>query len=135
MIDTYLAFTSPSGVASSCRLLVNGHCVVASDINDGASVTNSVEAIATAAVAEYDLDPRQLVFIEHYPTTPGSTADYDQERCARVTFTWSDGQAHTPAWKHVSKADAEALLRAPIRIEAVVAVRAATRARRDERER
>lgn len=120
MEDTCFAYTAPNRVRSACRLLINGNCVLVSDLNQGVSVTNGAATIATAVVREYGLDPEQLVFIEHYPADLAKSNDpFLRERCARVTFAWSNGVASRPQWSHVDKDMAENLLGARIEIEGI----------------
>lgn len=70
-------FEFPAGAyprAGRCHVRVydqgGGECVLLltdlGDENPGASVTNAVETIATAAVRRYALDPARLTVVEHY---------------------------------------------------------------------
>src|SRR5437763_13794637 len=81
------------------KFTMPGHChlrvlrgklqalVVATEIptNPGKSVTNTVAYIATLAVKQFGLDPKQTLFIEHY--TPESYEGHDdRETYDHVTF-------------------------------------------------
>ncbi len=91
-----------SGRMSTCHLRVyrlanNVAFAIATELaeNRGPSITNSAEALATAVVREYDLDPDKTHFIEHYTHEPET---YDL-----VSFTWKDGLACCATWKPTSK--------------------------------
>jgi hypothetical protein len=67
------------------------------DGNPGASVTNAAENIATEIVATFGVDPRHLIYIEHYRTDRyggGLPSTWDV-----VTFDWSGQGAAHPQWK------------------------------------
>jgi hypothetical protein len=58
---------------SKCRMRVfeydGRQIAVASELedNEGTSVTNAAEYIATLAIGQYGLDMRRLLWVEHYP--------------------------------------------------------------------
>ncbi|MVM28397.1 hypothetical protein GO755_00020 [Spirosoma sp. HMF4905] len=63
------------------------------------SVTNAAEQIATEVVRQYGLDPRRMLFVEHYPESyrPKSEGEsYDL-----VTFTWGKYGAYSPTWRYM----------------------------------
>jgi hypothetical protein len=59
---------------------------VESPINQGMSVTNSAEDVATQIVQEFALDPQKTLFIEHYPYRGEGL--WDKETWDIVEFTW-----------------------------------------------
>jgi len=100
-----LSFRAPNGYPSSCDVTVYAAIplVVASETGEGMSVTNAADVIATAVVHRHDLDPRRLIYVEHYseeqrPLPFG-------ECYSLVTFTWNGKQAKSPAWQHLPNAD------------------------------
>ena len=63
------------------------------------SVTNAAEQIATEVVKQYGLDPQRMLFVEHYPEAQRPMPygeSYDL-----VTFTWKEGRATKPIWRHL----------------------------------
>ena len=99
---------------SICRLRVYeswaGTILLASELadNPGFSITNSAEALATALVERYSLDPGRAVFLEHYDRAsyPGMPREPTFDA---VSFTWAGGCASAPRWKRLSGADLGAL--------------------------
>ncbi len=83
--------------AGQCHLTVTEGertIVLASEINEGRTVTNAVEAIATKAIQTFQIDPQQVLFIQHVP----------QEGYFEVHFHWElgpDGRpvATAPEWE------------------------------------
>src|SRR5260370_42534558 len=55
-------------------------------INQGMSVTNSVEDVATQIVEEFALDPKKTLFLEHYPYR--GEGMWEKETWDSVEFTW-----------------------------------------------
>ncbi len=131
------------GRAARCHLRLyeqgNGEVVlVATDLGDanpGASVTNTIEAIATAACLAFDVDPARLTVVEHYDDRRADRADAigrtDGEsfdvvsfrrvprprgaaRPAVVGWPGEDGRGGNafegPHWKRISRHTAEALI-------------------------
>ena len=97
--------------------------VIATELNrsPGASVTNTAERWAAEVCREYLLDPLKTVFIEHYDRRDGRIdPDFAPETFDTITFKWSDARsykeldqplfAEKPEWKHVTKAEVEALI-------------------------
>jgi hypothetical protein len=66
-----------------------------------------VENLIDQIVREFNLNPTQVVWIEHY--TPGfrkpSCADFNQ-----VTFEWNNGQAKHPTWHALAPETLQALI-------------------------
>lgn len=113
--DVIFNFTAPNGVESACRLLINNSIVVASDVDEGSSVTNAAEEIATLVVSQFKISPDRLVWIEHYP------GDSEQdETLDLVQFNWGGGKFSEPRWTRITRAAAEALFGAPIRAGGIV---------------
>jgi len=74
--------------------------VIATEVatNQGQSVTNAIDLIATLAVNQFRLDPARTRFIEHY--TPESYEGAEQvETFALVEFTWREREASNPQWR------------------------------------
>jgi hypothetical protein len=105
-------FTDPNGRDAHCRIeLVPASggrgpaddrvVVIATELidNPGMSVTNAVEALATQACEQFDLNPRSVVWIEFYgyPANedPLAARPYDRVRFASVN---SRGPLGHPSW-------------------------------------
>lgn len=61
------------------------------------SVVNSIEYLATWACTKYDLAPRNLVVIQHFPT--GWSYLGEREDWRLVEFDWEAGRAFSPEWQ------------------------------------
>ena len=97
-----LKFTPPNRVPSSCDITIYRaiQLVVVGETGEGMSITNAAEIIATELVRQQGLDPRRMLYIEHYPEAQrpqpfGETYDL-------VTFTWDGNQARNPEWRHLT---------------------------------
>ena len=57
------------GCDSHCELEIIGNLVIATEVesNQGTSITNMAEHLATRICYHYSLDPQSLIWIEHYP--------------------------------------------------------------------
>lgn len=78
--------------------------VIATDINEGNSVTNEGENIATLVCRQENIDHKDLVFVEHYGKGKGMAETYDL-----VTFDWnaSKKEFHNINWIPWTKVKAE----------------------------
>ena len=84
--------------------------VVATNTGPGVSrsadaVTNACEIIANQVVAQYNVDPQKMIFIERYhPGTREQTTDL-------VKFDFADGKAFRfPKWTHIPREDFEKMV-------------------------
>lgn len=61
------------GCESHCTLAIYGNLVIATeaDDNEGTSITNMAEHLATRVCHQFQIDPLKLVWIEHYPERGG----------------------------------------------------------------
>jgi len=81
------------------------------------TITNAAEAIASAVVRNFNVDPRTTIWFEHLPS-------YSSERLGRpyaraeefdqITFEWTDDTAVDAHWTNSSRAAVEALIGAPL---------------------
>ena len=62
------------------------------DINDGTSVTNASEQLATEIVREEGFNPLDCRFFETY-------SQYNYESIDEIEYTWENGVAKNPQWK------------------------------------
>lgn len=72
------------------------------DNNPGASITNAAENVATEIVKKFDLDPKHLIYIEHYRHGRWGGCEYGhglRSSWDHVTFDWNNGRASHPQWK------------------------------------
>lgn len=78
--------------------------VVATDINEGNSVTNEGEHIATLICLQENIAPADLIFVEHYPASVSFEETYD-----RVVFDWDTFRKEfkNPRWTHWTRAKVE----------------------------
>ncbi|GAB3963590.1 hypothetical protein GCM10028805_66150 [Spirosoma harenae] len=94
-------FKASNGYTGSCDLIIYRkiQLVIVSETGEGMSVTNAADTIATEIVKRYGLDPKRMLYIEHWPGHQGF-ATYI-ETYDLVTFTWNKYGASSPAWKHL----------------------------------
>lgn len=90
--------------------------VVATELpdNPGASITNRAEHLALQVCRHLEIEPEQLVWVEHYPDQrPAGSRFHNpvlEEHFNLVAFHW-DGKAFTrPQWMRVKKEFVEALI-------------------------
>lgn len=104
-----LDFKAANGCPSACNLTIHREIslVIATEINVGSSVTNSCERIANEVVRRYAIDPKRLMFIEHYPAEQrDGTPTYDL-----VTFKVIGETLYNPAWRHIPLSEIESILK------------------------
>ncbi len=89
--------------------------------NPGTSVTNAAEIIATMFCERYGLNPRQVIFIEHYPDSRTQARDGSrrrdmmfEEHFDRVTFAAISREGVNwclalPQWKRMAREQVERL--------------------------
>lgn len=104
-----LQFRAHNGILSSCKLTIypDIQLVIVSETDEGSSVTNSAEIIATEVVKCYGIDPSRMVFVEHYPAA--QRPQFRGESYDLVTFTWEGNIATKPNWQPISMAELDAL--------------------------
>lgn len=94
-----LHFRGPNRYPSSCdiRIYRKSSIVIATDIDQGTSVTNACDIIANEVVSQYNIDAQRLFFIEQYrPDRPDQTTDL-------VQFDFVDMKVFRhPRWTHIS---------------------------------
>lgn len=127
IIDTFKVFDGIHRTPTLCRLWIHdlgdGRALIVCserDDNRGASVTNAAEVIATAVCISLQLDPRAVVWVEHYPArqiVPASAARPAGVRerptwdlvtfklCAAKGPTGPGWIVHAPAWRPMTLAD------------------------------
>ena len=85
-VNTVLEYAGYRGFPSRCGLRIeplrDGRVlVICTELpdNPGTSVTNFCEEIAMLVCRRYEIDPRRLAWVEHYPAggTHGPKADWD----------------------------------------------------------
>jgi hypothetical protein len=96
VIDIIYYYKPPwVGVQAHCRLRIyrEGECslVIWSELADnrGMSVTNYAGELATKIVEQYGLEPKQTMFVEHYPAAAYREVRRE-ESYDLVVFDWQD---------------------------------------------
>jgi hypothetical protein len=72
--------------------------------NEGMSVTNAAEKVATAVVDGFDLEPERLIWIEHYPVMGEFDETWDS-----CEFKWEGKKAVSVGWYPIAVPDFSAL--------------------------
>jgi hypothetical protein len=80
------------------RLATGALVAIATDLDQGPSVTNAAEDLATAVRRRFFRPGTALIWWEHYPRSNGDD-DFD-----RVLFRWNGACYVEPTWQHGSKA-------------------------------
>ncbi|MPR31831.1 hypothetical protein [Salmonirosea aquatica] len=93
-----LKFIPPNRYPSACLITIyrRSGIVVATDTDEGMSVTNACELIASEVVKRYNLDAQKMIYIEQYrPGRPDQTTEL-------VKFDFVDGKGFRhPNWNHI----------------------------------
>jgi len=122
VIDLYL-YRGFHGCVCWCgleiiRLRDGRTIVIATEVEDnpGTSVTNMAEGLASRVCAEFSIDPRSLVWIEHYgyPSAirAGNPRTFDLVTFARPV-AGDDSTVGEPKWRPMSESDWRALALPP----------------------
>lgn len=96
-IYDYLGFHN---TPSKCKIHItknNKHYICFEEINDndGTSVTNISEELATRIIGEFKIQPQVVRFFESYKY-PGEKRTLDE-----IIYTWDCNVATNPIWKHI----------------------------------
>ncbi len=119
LVDTHYEHKPKIGTPAACCLSIlhseEQTIVVFTELpdNEGMSVTNAAEDIATQVRREFGLDPDQTRWIEHYPERQHHVhnrihiepATYDE-----VIYTWDGYQASEPTWRRLTREEFEVLV-------------------------
>ncbi len=119
--DGPLTFRSASGGEGRCYLSVyerrGSLPVVMYELasNPGLSVTNAAAAIATQVWRQLLPDAKEgIIVVEAYrDRDTWRRAGEPAERFAEVTFDLDGDALHSPRWRHIERADVEALIGGP----------------------
>lgn len=93
-----------------------GVVVVATEIdeNEGTSVTNMAEGLATVVCKDWGIDPQTLIWIEHYPDRDPSGRKREDPIWAEsfdiVFFDWDGKRFRRPKWQRLTAATAASLI-------------------------
>ena len=82
------------------------YLVIATDLGDdtGTSVTNACETIAEVVCRDYEILPRNLIFIEHYPARGRKKSSFFREETFNIVQFKNNGlKFFSPEWKHLPK--------------------------------
>jgi hypothetical protein len=114
--EMYFHFKDELRRSGACRIRIYdvGHrvVVIATDLDEGPSVTNAAEEIATQVVAQFGIDVERLVWVEHYRrldtrARPGTALGEEYDL---VIFEW-DGEHFThPDWTYSNRQEIEELV-------------------------
>ena len=73
--------------------------------NEGTSITNMAEELATWVCRDFSLDPERLLWIEHYTELVDGPLERTPDSFDLVRFSW-DGEKFTePHWRHMPYAE------------------------------
>jgi hypothetical protein len=107
-IDTIFEFTGSWGLASKCglkRFAFNGKDVVlVSELyldNPGTSITQVTTSLANQVCEKFNIDPNNLIYIEHSPEMNSKLSFYNEE-FYKVNFEIIDSKFTNPSWQMLS---------------------------------
>ncbi|WP_375448502.1 hypothetical protein [uncultured Fibrella sp.] len=117
-METYfLNFRGVNGYPSRCQIRIyrQAQVVIATDIDEGMSVTNASAIIANEVIRQFAINPQRMFFIEEYRHNgPNHTTDL-------VQFDFADGKAvKHPRWSHISEAEFERIVQLAQEVENMV---------------
>lgn len=96
------------GNKSQCRVRIYTHgdqnLVILEEMNgnQGMSVTNYSEELATELARKYRLDPAKTTWIEHYPKGLWYREKDTPEEWDVITYAWENGKASDPHWRRIA---------------------------------
>ena len=104
-IDTIFEFAGSWGIASKCGLkhfIFNGKdCILVSELyqdNPGTSITQVTTSLAMQICEKLNIDPENLIYIEHSPDMNSKLSFYNEE-FYKVSFELIDGKFVNPTWQ------------------------------------
>lgn len=103
-VDAF-AYTDYNRKQCVCDLdIYNGSLVVVTERadNPGMSITNAAEIVATeivSAARDLGVDATKWLYVEHYPVSEY----HDDDTYDIVEFTWINGRASRPTWRHLPR--------------------------------
>lgn len=104
-IDTIFEFTGSWGIASKCGLKhfsFNGkEGILVSELyqdNPGTSITQVTTSLAMQVCEKFNIDPKNLIYIEHCPDMNSKLSFYNEE-FYKVNFEMIDGKFVNPSWQ------------------------------------
>jgi hypothetical protein len=110
-IDTIFEFTGSWGIASKCglkRFAFNGKDVVlVSELyqdNPGTSITQVTTSLANQVCEKFNIDPYNLIYIEHSPDMNSKLSFYNEE-FYKVSFEIINAKFINPSWQMLSMDD------------------------------
>jgi hypothetical protein len=104
-IDTIFEFAGSWGIISKCglkRFSFDGRDgILVSELyqdNPGTSITQVTASLAMQACEKFDIDPKNLIYIEHSPDMNSKLSFYNEE-FYKVNFKIIDGKLTDPSWQ------------------------------------
>ncbi|MCX6224543.1 MAG: hypothetical protein NTV01_07285 [Bacteroidia bacterium] len=104
-IDMIFEFAGLWGLPSKCglkRFAVNGkQGILVSELyqnNTGTSVTQVTTSLAMQICERFNIDPKNLIYIEHSPDMNSKLSFYNEE-FYKVNFEIIDGKLVNPSWQ------------------------------------
>jgi hypothetical protein len=104
-IDTIFEFTGSWGIASKCGLMhfsFDGKDgIIVSELyqdNPGTSITQVTTSLAMQICEKFNIDPKNMIYIEHCPDMNSKLSFYNEE-FYKVNFEFIDGKFVNPSWK------------------------------------
>jgi hypothetical protein len=104
-IDTIFEFTGSWGIASKCGIkhfpFENKDCVLVSELymdNPGTSITQVTTSLAMQVCEKFNIDPKNLIYIEHSPNMNSKLSFYNEE-FYKVNFEIIDNILVNPSWQ------------------------------------
>jgi hypothetical protein len=104
-VDKIFKFTGSWGIPSKCGIKhfsFNGKdCILVSELykdNPGTSITQVSASLAMQICKEFNINPENLIYIEHCPEMNSKLSFYDEE-FYKVSFELIDGEFINPSWQ------------------------------------
>jgi hypothetical protein len=104
-IDTIFEFTGSWGIASKCGLkhfsFGGKDIILVTELyqdNPGTSITQVTTSLAMQVCGKFNIEPKNLIYIEHCPDMNSKLSFYDEE-FYKVNFEIDDDKFVNPSWQ------------------------------------
>jgi hypothetical protein len=107
-IDSVFEFMGLWGIPSKCGIkhfsFDGKDCIIVTELykdNPGTSITQVTTSLAMQICEKFDIDPRNLIYIEHCPDMNSKLSFYNEE-FYKVNFELVDRKLVNPSWQMLS---------------------------------
>jgi hypothetical protein len=79
--------------------------------NPGMSICNAFESLFKAVTRQFELYPKEVIWVEHWPAWSASEGGYDrtEEEYSLVVYSLIGNEAHSAGWRPLTEAELAAV--------------------------